>query len=204
LKDRSIAKAQLIAGQSAKETLGLSDEARRASVTALNQILADSICLRDMYKKYHWQAAGAAFYRLHSLFDEHADEQSEIIDSLAERVYTLGGASIPIPGDGTQLSHVAMLPRDREEVSVQVSRTLEAHEQLLVAARALARAFAELGDERTNDLLVNEVVRKNELQAWFLSELVVDVRLMRARWFARHLAWPLAIHPSGTGFELQS
>jgi starvation-inducible DNA-binding protein len=190
MRNRSSAKARPIVGQRAEEIqlygtlasspLGLSEETRGVSVTALNQILADSICLRDMYKKHHWQAAGATFYQLHLLFDKHAGEQSEIVDSLAERVQTLGGVSIAMPGDVAQLSQVVAPPRGREEVPVQVSRTLEAHEYILVAARTAAHICAELGDEGTNDLLVSEVVRKNELQAWFLSELVVDMPLVRA------------------------
>ena len=190
MKNRGPAKAQPIVGQRAEEVqpygtlanlpLGLSDEARVGSVTALNQMLADSICLRDMYKKHHWQAAGATFYQLHLLFDKHAGEQSEIVDSLAERVQTLGGVSIAMPGDVAQLSKLAVPPRGREEVPVQVSRLLEAHEHILVAARAAARACTQLGDEGTNDLLISEVVRTNELQAWFLSELVVDMPLVRA------------------------
>jgi starvation-inducible DNA-binding protein len=190
MKNRSPAKAQPIVGQRAEEIqlcgalasspLGLSDQTRGASVTALNQILADSICLRDMYKKHDWQAAGATFHRLHLLFDKHAGEQSEIVDSLAERVETLGGVSIAMPADVAQLSRVAIPPRGREEVPVQISRTLEAHEHILVATRAAARVCAELGDEGTSDLLIGEVVRKNEIQAWFLSEIVVDVPLVRA------------------------
>jgi starvation-inducible DNA-binding protein len=188
MTNRSVAKAQPILGQRAEEIqlygtlaslpLGLSDETRRASVTALNQLLADSICLRDMYKKHHWQAAGATFYQLHLLFDKHADEQSQIVDSLAERVQMLGGVSIAMAGDVAQLSQLAMPPRGREEVPVQVSRMLEAHEHILLAARAAARACTQVGDEGTSDLLISEVVRKNELQAWFLSELVVDMPLV--------------------------
>src|SRR5262249_41638804 len=96
--------AQPILNQRAKETqpfgtltrypLGLSDEARKTSVSGLNQLLADSITLRDMYKKHHWQLSGPTFYELHLLFDKHAGEQTEIVDAIAERVQTLGGIAL--------------------------------------------------------------------------------------------------------------
>jgi starvation-inducible DNA-binding protein len=65
-------------------------------------------------------------------------------------------------------------------VPVQISRLLEAHEHVLIAARALARKAAEMGDDGTDDMLVSEVVRTNERQVWFLSEHPVDTPLGRA------------------------
>ena len=44
----------------------------------------------------------------------------------------------------------------------------------------MARQAAEAGDDGTNDVLVSEVIRTNELQVWFLSEHAVDVPLVRA------------------------
>jgi len=161
--------------------LGLGDEARSASVNGLNQILADSITLRDMYKKHHWQLSGPTFYELHLLFDKHAGEQSEIVDALAERIQTLGGICVAMGSDTSQMTKIERVPPGREEVPVQVSRLLEAHEHILIAARALARKAAELGDDGTNDLLVSDVVRCNETQVWFLSEHLVDTPLVRAR-----------------------
>ena len=183
--------AQPILGQRAKETqpfgtltrypLGLSDQARTSSVEALNQLLADSISLRDMYKKHHWQVSGPTFYSLHLLFDKHAGEQTELVDEIAERIQTLGGVSVAMAGDVAALTRIEKPPLGREEVPVQISRLLEAHEHILIAARAAARRAAELGDDGTNDLAVSRIVRLNELQVWFVSEHLVDTPLVRAR-----------------------
>ena len=71
------------------------EEPVRVEMTAqLNQILADTITLSDLYKKSHWQVAGPTFYQLHLLFDKHYDEQVELVDSIAERIQLLGGVSI--------------------------------------------------------------------------------------------------------------
>ena len=183
--------AQPILGQRAKETqpfgtltrypLGLSEQARTASVEALNQLLADSISLRDMYKKHHWQVSGPTFYSLHLLFDKHAGEQTELVDEIAERIQTLGGVSVAMAGDVAALTRIEKPPLGREEVPVQISRLLEAHEHILISARAAARRAAELGDDGTNDLAVSRIVRLNELQVWFVSEHLVDTPLVRVR-----------------------
>jgi starvation-inducible DNA-binding protein len=185
------AKAQPILNQRAKQTqpfgtltrypLGLGDSARGTSVNGLNQILADSIMLRDMYKKHHWQLSGPTFYELHLLFDKHAGEQTEIVDALAERIQTLGGICVAMASDTSQMTKIERVPPGREEVPVQISRLLEAHEHILIAARTLARKVADLGDDGTNDLLVGDVVRPNETQIWFLAEHLVDTPLVRAR-----------------------
>ena len=187
---RPLAEAQPIVGQRSKETqpygtlarypLGLTDAARTSSVEALNVLLADTISLRDMYKKHHWQVSGPTFYSLHLLFDKHAGEQTELVDKLAERVQVLGGVAIAMGGDVAELSHIEKPPRGREEVPVQVSRLLEAHEHVLIEARTFARQAAEHGDDGTNDLIVSDVIRVNELQVWFVSEHVVDTPLVRA------------------------
>jgi starvation-inducible DNA-binding protein len=70
-------------------------------------------------------------------------------------------------------------PKGREEVPVQISRLLHAHEIVLKEARTMARRAVEAGDDGTNDLLVSDVIRSNELQVWFVAEHVVDVPLVR-------------------------
>jgi starvation-inducible DNA-binding protein len=150
------------------------------SVENLNQLLADTMTLRDMYKKHHWQVAGPTFYSLHLLFDKHYKEQSELVDEIAERIQLLGGVSVAMAHDVAETTLIPRVPKGREEVPVQISRLLHAHEIVLREARSMARIAADKGDEGTNDLLVSSVVRTNELQAWFVGEHVVDVPTVRA------------------------
>lgn len=158
------------------------EEAVRLEITAqLNQLLADTMTLRDLYKKSHWQVAGPTFYQLHLLFDKHFDEQVELVDSIAERIQLLGGVSIAMAADVAETTQIERPPRGREEVPVQLSRLLDAHQVIIRESRKLARRASELGDDGTNDLVVSEVLRTNELQAWFLSEHLVDVPLVKAK-----------------------
>jgi starvation-inducible DNA-binding protein len=160
--------------------IALDENVRAESVGNLNQVLADTMTLRDMYKKHHWQVAGHTFYQLHLLFDKHHGEQDELVDSIAERIQLLGGISLAMAADVAETTIIPRPPRGREEAPVQISRLLEAHEFILKEARTMARKAAEAGDDGTNDLLVSNVIRTNELQAWFVAEHVVDVPLVRA------------------------
>ncbi len=150
------------------------------SVENLNQVLADTITLRDLYKKHHWQVAGPTFYQLHLLFDKHYEEQNELVDTIAERIQSLGGISLAMAADVAETTIIPRPPKGREEVPVQISRLLHAHEIVLEEARSMARQAAESGDDGTNDLLVSDLIRTNEKQVWFVSEHLVDVPLVRA------------------------
>jgi starvation-inducible DNA-binding protein len=149
--------------------LGLSEAVRAKSVAAVNRVVAHTLALRDLYKKAHWQTSGATFYGLHLMFDKHYGEQLEIMDALAERVQTLGGVALALAHDVVEESRIARAPRGREHATSQLRRLLDAHEIVLQEARPLAREAAERGDDGTNDLLVSQVVRTNELQSWFVG-----------------------------------
>jgi starvation-inducible DNA-binding protein len=161
--------------------IGLEAAARQEIVGRLNLLLADTITLRDLYKKSHWQVGGPTFYQLHLLFDKHAGEQSELIDEIAERVQILGGVSIAMAHDVAATTRIERVPIDREEVPVQISRLLEAHHVILKDARDLAEKANDLGDVGTNDLLASSVVRTNEMQVWFVGEHLVEMPLVLAR-----------------------
>jgi len=160
--------------------IALDEQVCRESVENLNQLLADTITLRDLYKKHHWQVAGPTFYSLHLLFDKHAGEQNELVDLIAERIQLLGGISVAMAHDVAETSLIPRVPRGRESVPVQISRLLHAHEVIIREARSMAHIAADKGDDGTNDLLISNVLRTNELQSWFIAEHVVDVPVVRA------------------------
>jgi starvation-inducible DNA-binding protein len=182
--------AQPITNQHAHETqpfghlvklpIALAENVCKDSVANLNQLLADTITLRDLYKKHHWQVAGPTFHQLHLLFDKHYEAQNELVDKLAERIQILGGVSIAMAADVAETTLIPRPPKGREEVPVQISRLLHAHEIVLKETRTMARLAAEAGDDGTNDLLVSDIIRSNELQVWFVSEHVVQMPLVQA------------------------
>jgi starvation-inducible DNA-binding protein len=160
--------------------IALAESACKESVEHLNQLLADTMTLRDLYKKHHWHVSGPTFYQLHLLFDKHYAEQVALIDAIAERVQLLGGVSLAMAADVAETTLIPRAPKGRESVPVQISRLLHAHEIVLKEARTMARLASERDDDGTNDLLVSDVIRTNELQVWFVAEHVVDTPVVRA------------------------
>jgi starvation-inducible DNA-binding protein len=161
--------------------IALSEAACTEAVTNLNQLLADTMTLRDLYKKHHWQVSGPTFYQLHLLFDKHYAEQAKLIDVIAERIQLLGGVSVAMAHDVATMTLIPRPPKGREPVPVQISRLLHAHEVVLKEARTMARLAADQEDDGTNDLLVSNVIRTNELQVWFIAEHVVDSPVVRVK-----------------------
>jgi starvation-inducible DNA-binding protein len=166
-------------GSVAPYKIALSATICALSVRSLNQLLADTMTLRDLYQKHHWQVAGPTFYSLHLLFDKHHGEQAALVDQLAERVQQLGGVSIAMSHDVAETTRIPRAPRGREDVASELSRLLRAHELVLAEARTFARQAADAGDDGTNDLLVSDVIRTNEMQVWFVAEHLVDPAAMR-------------------------
>ncbi|GAC1572466.1 MAG: DNA starvation/stationary phase protection protein [Sphingomicrobium sp.] len=157
----------------------LSADVRKKMVDKLNQLLADSIAIRDMYKKHHWQVGGPTFYQLHLLLDKHYEEQANLVDMIAERIMALGGISIAMAPDVAEMTAIPRPPKGREDVPTQLSRLLQAHEIILRQAHDGADAADEAGDDGTNDLLVSNIIRTGEPQVWFLAEHLAQTDLSR-------------------------
>jgi len=160
--------------------IALSYEARMESCQLLNQVLADTMILYSHYKKHHWLVRGHTFYQLHLLLDKHADEQLELVDLIAERVQTLGGIAIADPRHVAEVTTIPRPPDGAEEVPAMLSRLLEAHELIITNVRDAITATAANRDDGTNDLLMSDVLRRHELQVWFLAEHLVDTPATRA------------------------
>lgn len=167
-------------GTIARLPIGLEEKVCAASVKDLNQLLADTMTLRDLYKKHHWQVVGATFFQLHLLLDKHYEAQVELVDMIAERIQVLGGISVAMAPDVAEMTRIERPPRGRESVPVQLSRLLTAHELILRYAREAARRADEQGDDGTNDLIVSNIVRTNELEVWFIAEHLVDSPVLHA------------------------
>lgn len=159
--------------------VGLSSDTRMYSCERLNRILADTQILFSLYKKYHWLMRGPTFYQLHLLLDKHAGEQLNLVDMIAERVQTMGGVALGDPRHVAEITRVPRPPDGAEELPAMISRLLEAHEMILIDAHDAASRTAAMGDDGTNDLLVSDVIRTGEMQAWFLAEHLVEVPLVR-------------------------
>ena len=160
--------------------IALAESTCKESVDNLNQVLADTITLRDLYKKHHWQVAGPTFYQLHLLFDKHYDEQNELVDQIAERIQLLGGVSVAMAHDVADRTLIPRPPKGREEVTCPDLAFAACTRDRPEGSADDGAPGGGSGDEGTNDLLVSDVIRSNELQVWFVAEHVVEMPLVRA------------------------
>src|SRR4029078_2029662 len=141
--------------------IALPKTARAESCRLLNEILADSMILYALYKKHHWLVAGPTFYQLHLLFDKHAEEETEIIDLLAERVQSLGGIAVGGPRHAAELTTIDRAPDGARDVPAMIHRPLAAHETLLEKVREAIDKTEANSDWGSNDLLMGDVLRRN-------------------------------------------
>ena len=160
--------------------IALAAESRMASCQILNEILADTMILYALYKKHHWLVAGPTFYQLHLLFDKHADEQLELVDLLAERVQSLGGIAVGDPRHAAELTTIDRPPDGAEDVPAMIHRLLDAHETVIEKVRRGIEKTEKSGDWGSNDVLMSDVLRRHELQVWFVAEHAVDIPLVEA------------------------
>lgn len=100
-------------GAIVKLPIGLEEQVCMESVTHLNQILADTMTLRDLYKKHHWQVVGPTFYQTHVLFDKHDEEQVKLVDEIAERIQLSGGLSLAMAPDVAEETQIPRPPHER-------------------------------------------------------------------------------------------
>ncbi len=150
--------------------IGLDDRVRSESIALLNYLLADNIILYNLYKKHHWLMRGHTFYQLHLLLDKHASEQLGLIDVLAERVQTLGGIAVADPRHVAELTSIERPPNGAEEVPAMLERLLDAHAIVIEKTHDAIERTEKSKDWGTNDLLMSDVLRGNELQVWFVRE----------------------------------
>lgn len=158
--------------------IGLPEKAIGESITLLNQILADTITLHDLYKKYHWQVAGPTFYELHLLLDKHASEIHHAVDLIAERIQMLGGVAAGMPFDVAENTKIERPPLGAENVPALLARTVNAHATIIHTIREGIALTENNKDYGTNDLLMSHLLRMHEMHVWFISQHLIDTPLV--------------------------
>ena len=82
------------------------------------------------------------------------------------------------PRHVAELTTIERSPDGAEDVPDMIQRTLDAHEIVIRKVRDAIDATEDNGDWGSNDLLMGDVLRTNELQVWFLSAHLVDTPLV--------------------------
>jgi starvation-inducible DNA-binding protein len=132
----------------------------------LAPILADTIFICSLYKKYSWHVEGDDFYQYRSLFAKHAKEQLPLIDVLAERIRTIDGVAPLMPAE-VEKSKTLQEPANPEgDDEDMIENMCKIHEKFIKNLRLAIEKSAQLGDVGTSDLLVRNVLSLHETQLW--------------------------------------
>ena len=161
--------------------LGIAEEALKQNIDMLNQLLADSITLYNLYKKHHWQVAGPTFYQLHLLLDKHAGEILTAIDFIAERIQTLGGVTTGMPFEVAKMTKIEHPPTGEEAIPAMLARTVNAHAVVIREVRDGIEMTAQNKDYGTNDMLMSDILRMHELHVWFISQHLIDTPIINSQ-----------------------
>ena len=147
--------------------IGLEEKNRQAVVKALTKVLADEHVLYNKIRSYHWNVEGTSFMEFHKLFEGQYLQTAEDIDSIAERIRSLGHYA---EGRLKELLKVSEL----EEPSIpsdpfdQVANLVVDHETIIRNLRELVGKFAdEYGDDGSSDF-VTGLMQAHEKTAWML------------------------------------
>jgi starvation-inducible DNA-binding protein len=151
-----------------KPNIGLSDKSRDAVVKILNVLLADEYVLYTRSRSFHWNVVAPNFSELHAFFQAQYEELDGIVDEVAERARTLGGAAAGSLGEFLKLTRLKESPALPRDAAGMVAALLEDHESVIQALRRdLALVAERHGDVGTNDFLTG-LMERHEKMAWML------------------------------------
>ena len=82
------------------------------------------------------------------------------------------------PRHAAELTTIDRPPNGAEDVPAMIHRLLDAHETIIEKVRKAIDKTEKNEDLGSNDLLMGDVLRRHELQVWFVAEHVVDTPLI--------------------------
>lgn len=151
-----------------KANIGITETNRAAVVMELSKILADEYVLYTKTKNAHWNLEGPDFYDKHKFFEAQFIELDAIIDSVAERIRTLGHYVDAMLKAFLSVTHFTEQKRDKNDSAGYMKELLADHESLILHLRENINLFAtEYHDAGTSDFITG-LMENHEKMAWFL------------------------------------
>ncbi|ABD79927.1 Dps family protein [Saccharophagus degradans] len=149
--------------------IGISESNRKDIVQALSHLLADSYVLYLKTHNFHWNVTGPMFQTLHNMFMDQYTEAWTALDTIAERIRTLG---FPAPGSYKQFMALTSLKEEEGVPSAEdmVQQLLEGQETLVRIARE-GMKIAEAADDQSSADLFTQRIEVHEKNAWMLRSL---------------------------------
>lgn len=151
-----------------KTAIGINDANRQAVATELAKILADETVLYTKTKNAHWNIEGADFYDKHKFFETQFGQLDEMIDSVAERIRTIGHYAPATLKAYLSLTHLTEQTREKNDSHGFIKELLEDHQSIIIILREHIKSFSnDFHDLGTSDFATG-LMETHEKMTWFL------------------------------------
>jgi starvation-inducible DNA-binding protein len=151
-----------------KTSIGIKEENRKAVAIQLSKLLADEFVLYTKTRNAHWNVEGPDFHAMHLFFESQYNQLDEIMDSVAERIRSIGHYAPATLQSFLQLTHLSELG-ERDNTSKDfMKELLNDHESIIEFIRGNINSFAnDLGDAGTSDFITG-LMEEHEKMGWML------------------------------------
>jgi len=151
-----------------KNIIGINEESRKAVSDQLVKLLADEFVLYTKTRNAHWNVEGTDFHSMHLFFESQYEQHDETMDSVAERIRTIGHYAPATLKSFLDLTHLTEKTRDKNDSLSFIKELLEDHESIIEFIRGNIDPFAsKYHDYGTSDYITG-LMEDQEKMAWML------------------------------------
>lgn len=151
--------------------IGITERNRKQITNELSKILADEFVLFTKTKKAHWNVEGIDFYEKHNFFEAQASQIDEFIDSIAERIRTLGHYTPASLNSYMELTQLAE-PISKYDSQSLINELLADHEIIIIQLRRNINIIANDYDDLGTSDFITGLMKDHEKMAWFLRSML--------------------------------
>lgn len=153
--------------------IGISEENRKAVSDQLVKLLADEFVLYTKTRNAHWNVVGPDFHSMHLFFESQYEQLDEAMDSVAERIRTIGHYAPATLTSFLQLTHLTEKTHDKNDSLSFIKELVEDHESIIEFIRGNIDPFAsKYHDYGTSDFITG-LMEEHEKMAWMLRSHLV-------------------------------
>ncbi|MTH18245.1 DNA starvation/stationary phase protection protein [Flavobacterium sp. LC2016-01] len=148
--------------------IGIKEENLAGVANAMCKILADEFVLYTKTRKAHWNVEGKDFHSMHLFFEQQYEELDEIVDSVAERIRTLGHYPPASLKEFLALTQLSEQSRTKNDSLGYISELLEDHESILILLRENIKNFDSVWSDLGTSDYITGLLETHEKMAWML------------------------------------
>jgi len=151
-----------------KTEIGITEKNSQSIAIELSKILADESVLCLKTKNAHWNIEGADFYEKHLLFESQFKQLDTLIDSIAERIRSIGHYAPASFKDFLGLTHLTEESREKNDSNGFIKELLLDHESIIINLRGNIETFSLSSTDFGTIDFITGIMETHEKLAWFL------------------------------------